>query len=233
MIKRLLRPTMIGITKKMVLRSNNIYLFAKSSKKDAARQEHLKKRTETSIPTQIDFTKLNAALSDLKTEFEEEIKGFKIGKLTPETFKDIYVNLGNQTSPISQIGNVIPINANTVSISLYDDTIQHIVYKVLEKDELNEFTLKLDDQKIIATIENANTKEKKTKLVRLLKDKSEKVKKLMKEERANNIKEIEKLEKFVGKDVVKNAINETTKIHKKFSDGIDQSVKNKEKELNS
>lgn len=208
------------------------FTFAKISKKQNKKQEHVKQRSETAVPKEINFNEFLTSASEIVREFEDETRQFKIGKLTPEAFNDIDVYVYGENTSITMLGQVVPINANSVSILLYDDGIKETVYKALAKNEFHEFTLAYDNDKIIATVENSNTKDKKNKMIKLLKEKMEKVKKNIKNERAVAIKNVEKLEKFVSNDIIKQSHAEIEKIYKKNVTDIENIFKNKERELN-
>ena len=209
-----------------------IYSFAKISKKQSKKQEHIKQRTETEVPKEINFNEFIQNAAAITQEYQEETRQFKIGKLTPESFDDILVFVYGENTPLTMLGQVIPINANSVSILLYDEGIKETVYKALAKNEFHDFTLAYDGDKIIATVENANTKDKKNKMIKLLKEKLEKVKRNLKNERADAIKRVEKLGKFVSNDVIKRSNAEIEKIYKKNTTDVENTFKAKERELN-
>ena len=232
----------IKLSRKIVFRTHpifaslpktQIFYFAKSSgAKVQKKQELQKEKSEANIPQEIDFAPYEEKNKKVFQAFESEVRNIKIGKLTPDTFKSIFLGGTGVSLSVYDTSQILPVNATTVSITPFEQSQKKAVYQALERDKFNEFQINLEDKdKYLVSIPAGSTNEKKKKLLKMVQDIGEKYKVQLRELRHEFIKSQEKFQKFLPKDVVKSTQDEITLVFEKAVENLEKLVKAKEKEF--
>ena len=204
---------------------------SKVSKKEQQRQEFLKEKSNVEVPTEVDLTKFEEANKKIIQDFDKELQTFKLGKLTPQTFTKVFVSAYNESTPISQLGQIIPVNATTISIAPYDPKLTNPIITALQKDKLNDFQVELQSEKILVTVPSGNTKEKKAKMLKMIKEAQDKFKDSLRQVRSQELKAQEKFAKFITKDAAKTISDEVERIYEGALSKLEEAYKRKEKEI--
>ena len=205
--------------------------FARPSKKDKEKIEFNKRKEEANIPQEIDLDDLENDLEKIKAGFAESMEKLKIGRIMPEIFDGVEVNAYGDQMSIDQIAQILPRDATSILIKVYDPSIQDEVCQSLVSNKDLEFEFEMNEDAIIAQSEVKNTKEGRKLLVNQGKVMLEKVKAQVRKVRMSKLDELKKLKEFVSKDVIFNAEKEVGKIVDKYNSDIASIFKNKESQL--
>jgi ribosome recycling factor len=204
----------------------------KVSKKDQKRQEFLKEKSNTEVPSEVDLAPYDLNCKALVQDFEKDLQNIKIGKLTPQSFNNIFVSSNHEATPIHQLGQVIPINATSISITPFDSKMTQPIITALQKDKLNDFSVVIENERLIVNVPAGNTKEKKVKLLKMVKEAFDKFKDALRQIRTKEMKSSEKMAKFIAKEQGKLITDEIERIYEKNLKNLEDVCKKKEKEFN-
>lgn len=209
-----------------------VFSFAKQSPKQTRKEEIIKEKSTIDVPVEIDFGPFEEANRKIFKAFEVEIKSIKIGKLTPDLFKNIFLSNSNTGPTIYDSAQILPVNATTVTITPYDGSQKKSIYQALEKDKMHEFQISQEpNDKFVVTVSPGVTSEKKKRMLKMIHEVAEKYKEKLRDARHDFIKSQEKYQKFLSKDVVKKTKDEISEIFEKCTEEFEKLIKAKEKEF--
>lgn len=204
---------------------------SKVSKKEQQRQDFLKEKSNVEVPSEVDLSGFEESNKKIIQDFDKELQTFKLGKLTPQTFTKVFVSAYNESTPISQLGQIIPVNATSISITPYDPKLTNPIITALQKDKLNDFQVELQSEKILVSVPTGNTKEKKAKMLKMIKEVQDKFKESLRQVRSQELKSQEKFAKFITKDAAKTITDEIQRIYESSVTKLEELYKKKEKEM--
>ena len=211
----------------------NHFKFSKSSgSKVQKKMEHAKEKSEVNLPDEIDFSPFERSCETVFKSFESEVKNIKIGKLTPDLFKTIFMSGKDSKQSIYDVAQIIPVDAVRCNITPFDQSQTKTIFTILEKNKFHEFEVKfVGDDVISVSIPVGSTKEKKNKLIKMIAETGDKHKEKLRDARHQFLKSQEKYQKFLSKDVVKNIQKEMDAEFDKSIHKLEKMIKDKEGEF--
>ena len=205
--------------------------FAKISKKDKDRENFKKRKEQADVPTEIDFSDLEEALSLVLSNFQETMAKLKVGRIIPELFDEVNVVAYGESMALNQIAQVIPRDGTSLSIKVYDMSIQSEVYQSLNANRNLEFEFEIQESSIVVSSDMKNTKEARRQIAVQGKLMLENAKIEVRKLRTSKIEKVRKMKEFISKDVVASSEKEVGKIVDGANAELAKVFKKKEAEL--
>ena len=183
------------------------------------------------MPTEIDFSDLEEALSLVLSNFQETMAKLKVGRIIPELFDEVNVVAYGESMALNQIAQVIPRDGTSLSIKVYDMSIQSEVYQSLNANRNLEFEFEIQESSIVVSSDMKNTKEARRQIAVQGKVMLENAKIEVRKLRTSKIEKVRKMKEFISKDVVASSEKEVGKIVDGANAELAKVFKKKEAEL--
>jgi ribosome recycling factor len=202
-------------------RSNQLSrLFAKK-KKNAQKQD--KDSNPEPTVSEIDLNLTELQFQEITDDFSFEISQLSFGTLQPSMLEEIEVQAYDDICTIQDLSQVVPKNEKTVLLNIYDPGVFENVKTALDICELD-LALRPDQDGLVVSLANTNSKEAKDAFCKGVKNKGDKTVEELRSLRHDEIKEVKGLGGF-GEDDLYQAEKE---IHQMYLDAV-QVVQNQVK----
>jgi ribosome recycling factor len=155
----------------------------------------------------------------------------RTGKVTTTIVDNIKVDYYGTPTALNQVGNVIAMDATTISITPWEKSLLPVIEKAIQ--EANIGVNPNNDGDFIKLFFPPMTSEQRQEIVKQAKAMSEKAKiaiRNIRKESNDSIKKLEK-EKEIGEDEMKKGLDQIQKITDEFIGKIDETLKAKEADI--
>lgn len=161
----------------------------------------------------------------------EEFSVIRAGRANPAVFNKIVVDYYGAPTPLQQLATFTSQDARTILIAPFDQGAMNEVEKAIRDSDLG--VNPANDGKVLRCVFPELTEERRKEYIKLARGKAEDGRIAVRNSRRSAKQALEKLEKDgeVGKDDVTGAEKKLDSITKKYTDSIDEVLKNKEAEL--
>jgi hypothetical protein len=100
------------------------FKFAKISKKKEEKIEKSKEkeqaRSKVSNSKEIDLEAMEKEFKNVANLAKTEMQSMKLGRMDPSIFSTIYVKVYNETTPVSELAQIVEKNINTCIVNPYN-----------------------------------------------------------------------------------------------------------------
>jgi ribosome recycling factor len=161
----------------------------------------------------------------------EEFAAIRAGRATPSMFAKITADYYGTPTPLQQLASFTAPEARIILISPYDQSAMTAIEKAIRDSDLG--VNPANDGKVLRCVFPELTEERRKEYIKIARGKSEDGRVSVRNIRRTAKHSLEKLEKDgeVGKDDVAGAEKRLDAMTKKYTDTIDDMLKNKEAEL--
>ena len=173
----------------------------------------------------------DAKMSKSVEATREEFSTIRAGRANPSMFSKIVADYYGTPTPLQSLATFTSQDARTILISPFDIGAMNEIEKAIRDSDLG--VNPSNDGKILRCVFPELTEERRKDYIKLAKGKAEDGRVAVRNVRRTAKQGLEKLEKDgdVGKDDVTGAEKKLDSITKKYTDTIDELLKNKEAEL--
>lgn len=140
---------------------------------------------------------------EILDSYKQTISHFKVGRLDPYLFSQIYVKIGNNNMSLPEVAEVAPKNANTVILNPFDHDNIDAIQKGVQITDLG-FQVSRSDKTIVVTQPPNSMKELKEKMLIKLKKATETQKEKFNKVRVDARDELKKYKKIIPEERFKN-----------------------------
>ena len=181
---------------------------------------------------------LNDIYEEAELKMDESIEAMKrdfhtlrTGKVTTAALDNVKVEYYGSMTPLNQVANVTATDANTIRISPFEKTILGEIEQAIQKANIG--VNPNNDGDFIILNFPPMTSEQRQETVKQAKAKAENAKVAVRNNRKSANDEVKKLEKDkeISEDESKSAQDNIQKITDKFIAKVDESLKDKEKDI--
>ena len=181
---------------------------------------------------------MNEILEQMQLEMEEAIEGFRkelnqlrTGRATPALLDGIFVEAYGARTPLKQMANISIPEARLIVIQPWDKSVIGDIEKAIQKSDLG-ITPNSDGKLIRLNIPQL-TEERRKDLAKLAKKLGEECKIRVRQSRRDANESLKKSQKDgeIPEDECKSLVDDVQKQTDKYTDSIDQIVKDKEHEI--
>jgi ribosome recycling factor len=161
----------------------------------------------------------------------EEFAAIRAGRATPSMFAKITADYYGTPTPLQQLASFTAPEARIILISPYDQSAMAAIEKSIRDSDLG--VNPANDGKVLRCVFPELTEERRKEYIKIARSKSEDGRVSVRNVRRTAKQGLEKFEKDgeVGKDDVTGAEKRLDAMTKKYTDAIDEMLKNKEAEL--
>jgi ribosome recycling factor len=161
----------------------------------------------------------------------EEFAAIRAGRATPSMFSKITADYYGTPTPLQQLASFTAPEARIILISPYDQSAMAAIEKSIRDSDLG--VNPANDGKVLRCVFPELTEERRKEYIKIARSKSEDGRVSVRNVRRTAKQGLEKFEKDgeVGKDDVTGAEKRLDAMTKKYTDAIDEMLKNKEAEL--
>lgn len=200
-------PIMLLKVPKYSLVNQNNYSFAKISKKDKEKQksddQKKKVKEELGDISSFDLNPFEEKYKQIIEQYKQSISHYKIGRLDPNLFANIFVRIGNSSFTVQQLAQIAPKSANTCVLNPFDHENLESVMRAVQGTDYG-FQVTKVQKTILITQPQNSAKELKQKLLVKLKKGVQVYKQKINKVRTESRDGLKKYEKVIPKDRLKN-----------------------------
>ncbi len=181
---------------------------------------------------------LNAIYDDTKEHMEKSIDAMKrdfstlrTGKVTTAVVDQVKVDYYGTMTPINQVGNVIAMDATTISITPWEKSLLGIIEKAIQNANIG--VNPNNDGDFIKLFFPPMTSEQRVEIVKQAKEMSEKAKIAIRNIRKDANDKVKKLEKDkeISEDDLKRGMDQVQKITDSFVAKVEETLSSKEVDI--
>ncbi|HIP61022.1 MAG TPA: ribosome recycling factor [Sulfurovum sp.] len=181
---------------------------------------------------------LDAIYDDTKEHMEKSIDAMKrdfstlrTGKVTTAVVDQVKVDYYGTLTPISQVGNVIAMDATTISITPWEKGLLSVIEKAIQNANIG--VNPNNDGDFIKLFFPPMTSEQRTEIVKQAKEMSEKAKIAIRNIRKDANDKVKKLEKDkdISEDDLKRGLDQVQKITDSFVAKVEETLSGKEVDI--
>lgn len=183
------------------------------------------------VPVEIDFDieKIEKEMSATVKLFEGNLHKISVGRGDPRVFDEVYVPAKHAT--LSEISQIIPKNANEITVKPFDPKDVEAALAALNSSEIR-MNCRKDASGVIHINIPKPTQEFRIELIKQARQLSEETKQNIRKKRQHSLNSLKEF-KDVGEDEIKKLKNDVQKITDKFTENVENILKEKEKSINS
>lgn len=163
--------------------------------------------------------------------FEVEVRKLRGGRVTPAILEGVMVEAYGQMSPISHVGTVTVVDANLLSVSVWDKSLVEAVKKAIESSDMG-INPQVDGDMVKIPIPPMST-ERRQEIVKILNEKEEEAKIVIRQIRKDYISKVDRdlKEKIISEDEAKRGEKQMQDLVEESNRRIEEITKRKEEEL--
>lgn len=177
------------------------------------------------------YQSLRTHLDGNYEHFVSELNSVRAGRANPRLLDKIMVDYYGTMTPISRMANISAPDPRTIAISLWDISMLREVLKAIQTSDLG--LNPSDDGKVIKLYVPAPTEERRIELVKMVKKFAEDARVNMRNGRREVLDQFKALKKAskITEDDLATAEKEVQKILNSYTDKVDKTLSDKEKEI--
>ncbi len=230
-IYSLRKPLLYQFNRNLLIKTPASF-FSKKKRNKNKNQKAMEPEEEIiEIPKTFEFKDVEQDFDEVLEDYQNQIKNIKIGKLTPDVFINIKIKAYGEQTTLLELGQIIPINATMLSFTPYDSSIKKDIVKSLSREDLYDFDIAEEKDKINISIPNIDTKERKKKVRGIIKEILRMCKLELRRRRSTKLKEYAKFKDKVGEDLMRKINQEIDDISKNTLKSMNEACEDKVRNL--
>jgi ribosome recycling factor len=161
---------------------------------------------------------------------DEDLSQIRVGRATPDLVEGVMVDAYGTTSPLKNLATITVVDAKTLNVQPWDNTVLEDVGRGLESAKLG-FSIMVEGDRVLVKLPDL-TEERRKEYVKVMKERVEDARVAVRQVRQKYMKEIDELEdEGLSQDQADRLREEIEKGVKEVNEKIEKIREEKEKEL--